>query len=295
GRFGVAFHGAEIVAVPEGAERAVGEAAWGDRDPRSTALPLFVPGVEEEGLVERIDQVGALGEERVVDGHRADDAARAAAAGGAQAEESDGVGEVAVPADVPRRAVAADEGIGRVLAGVDDVAEELALRVLGAGSSEVLADAPVRERGGLVAPAGDGKAAHEEEAAAVEQLVGPGADASAERVEREVLAPHLAEREAARLDGGARPLELRDLVRPEPDDPVLARRHLAATPRRRDVERRSQRRLVLALEVVQRLGAEAREGGRHRRRRVAQAAVGRRVPALMPGGGSSAAASAARS
>ena len=94
-----------------------------DGDPRQSAVALRVAGVEQEGLVEAVDEVRAAAEQLVVHGDRADDTAGAAAARLAQAEQADHVGEVAVVGDVPGRAVAAHERVGRVLAGVDDVAE----------------------------------------------------------------------------------------------------------------------------------------------------------------------------
>ena len=84
--------------------------------------------------------------------------------------------------DVAGGAVAAHERIGGVLAGVDDVAEQLALRVLRAGLAEVLAEAPVDERRALVAPALDRQAAHQQEAAAVAQLAAPARRSAAPSV-----------------------------------------------------------------------------------------------------------------
>src|SRR6185295_5159081 len=119
GRIGVARGRPEVVAVVERAEPAAVPAARNRRYPARPALRL-VTAIQRDRLVEALDQVRASAEQLVVDGNRADDAARAAATRGAEAQEPDDVGEIAVERDVARRAIAAHEGIRRVLARVDD-------------------------------------------------------------------------------------------------------------------------------------------------------------------------------
>jgi hypothetical protein len=116
----VALDGAEVIAVVEGAQAAAGITARRNGHPRQAPFALLVARVEEERLVEARDEIGTAAEQLVVHGHRADDSAGAAAAGPAQAEQADHVGEVAMIGDVGGGAIAADEGIRSVLAGIDD-------------------------------------------------------------------------------------------------------------------------------------------------------------------------------
>jgi len=86
-----------------------------------------------------------------------------------------------VEGDVAGGAVATDERVGRVLAGVDDVPEQVALRILCPGAPEVLADAPEGERTVVVAPALHRQSAQQQEAAPAVERARPGAQARADR------------------------------------------------------------------------------------------------------------------
>ena len=83
--------------------------------------------------------LGMAAQQLVVDGHGADDAARAARFGGTQAEQADHAGEIAMVGDVAGGPIAADERVGRILAGVHHVAQEIALRILRARAAEMQA------------------------------------------------------------------------------------------------------------------------------------------------------------
>ena len=276
----MAHGGAEVVAVVEGAQRAAGVAARHHRNVRQAALALLVARVEAERLVEPIDQIGTPPQQLVVDRHRADDAAGAAAPRGAQAEQADGVGEVAVVGDVTGGAVAAHERIGRVLAGVDHVAEQLALRILRARLAEVLADAPVDQGGARARPsappaarAPGGSRARAAARAPMPAIGGAsvGSGKSARRTASRPR-PRAATASAARSSSSICAGVSRTIQ-------SSRRRHLRAPPRRRQprAAARWKRARACALEVAHRLGAEAEvssaSGLRRRVRRFGEAPV----------------------
>jgi hypothetical protein len=118
-----------------------------------------------------------------------------------------------VPADVPGGAIAADERVGRVLAGVDDVPEELALGVLRARRPRCW-PRPQYASADVSSPQRPtGRPRTRRKPRPWSSSIAPGAHAGAQRLEAKVLAPDLTERQTARLHRGTGMLELRDVPR----------------------------------------------------------------------------------
>ena len=172
GGIGVALRGEDVLG-DEADEEAPGVLGEGrDRVEGRRAGGLLAPRVVGQRLVERRGQVRPLAHQVVVDRHGVGHAGETAGAGRAQAEQADQVGPVGVV--VERDAaelVAAHRRVVDRLALVGDVAQDMAVLVLGPRLAEVQADAPVEEREVVIVVARGVEGGDAREAPSVQQGV----------------------------------------------------------------------------------------------------------------------------
>src|SRR6266850_1506947 len=193
-------------------------------------------------LVERGVEIGPPREDRVAHAHGADDSAQAARAGLAHAEQADHVAAVGMEAQGPARARlrargAAEAGVHGSLLHlavapvlVPHLADQLPLRVLIAGRSEMSAETPVEALELTLGVAIDGNAPQEDETAAILELTEDPRQVPRIGGKREVVPAEVWPGEAALLqsvDGG---IQLGDGARREGPDPVRRLLHLAPEP-----------------------------------------------------------------
>ncbi len=189
GRVGMALRGEDVLGdeADEEASGVLGERR--DRVEGPRAAGLLAPGVVGQRLVQRCRQVRPLAYQVVVDRHGVGHAGETTGTGRAQAEQADQVGAVRVV--VERNAAELVAAHGRIvdrLALVGDVAEDVAVLVLGPRLAEVQADAPVEEREVVVAVAGRVERGDPGEAPSVQESVHDLAELGRETVEGEVVA-----------------------------------------------------------------------------------------------------------
>jgi hypothetical protein len=111
------------------------------------------------------------------------------------------------------RLIGANIGVGRRQPEIANMPEQVPLRILRAGVAEIGADTPIPGSAVGHRPALDPQAAHQYEAAAVEDFVTQPLEYGAEMRQREIRPGNVADIETAGPHGGDRGLDLGNLCR----------------------------------------------------------------------------------
>ena len=180
--------------------------------------------------VEHREQIRARGQDLVVNGGRAGNAAQAAALCRTQAEQADDVALVVVERQAPARVISARRRIlVLITAGVAHVDQKIRARRLRHCGSDMEADSPIDEARALKAVALDRQAPHQHDAGAVLHFTAQPDQRFTEPRERERL---LAERDVKPLlpHERQRAIELGDIIGRDLVDPAPGRVHLRRIP-----------------------------------------------------------------
>ena len=199
-------------------------------EPRLLARRHLAAAVHVDRLIKLGQQVGPPPHQLVVHGRAAHDHALAAFLGAVDAEQAHDIAGIGMEAELGGALGQPPVVVLLGVADIDDVADDMAVAVLGDRIADVARESPVDADQGLAVVALDRQALDVAEAQARADLRPERAEPRRQPVEREVVAPDLLDAKPALARGQHRRVDLGDIGRGQPADPVVALHDLGHRP-----------------------------------------------------------------